>query len=1175
MRWLVITLWLFLAGLPLNAQDRSDAEADKGFLTNFLESKLSGIGRTVTLNGFQGALSSRATFTELSIADAAGVWIRFTDGAISWNRGALLSGRVEIAELSATQIELLRKPSSGESQADYSSFSLPELPVSVSIGQLRADRVVLAPDILGQEAVVSIQGRADLAGGAGSTDFSLTRVDGKEGALTFSGSYANATGEATLDLLAKEGANGIAATLLDLPGKPAAELALHGSGTFADFRTDLALSTDKVPRVTGRLTTAAPQAASGSAGDRSFSLAVRGDISPLLPPDYADFFGTAVSLEADGTNRANGRIDLTRMVLESPGVGLNGSLSLSRERVPLAAALTVRLGLPDRRDLILPVPGGRTTVRSGSLFLRHDASLTNDWTLSGTLDGFAQPDLSVDQLVIDGKGRVLDLNAGSARIVGTTTFDATGVAFRDAALAQAIGPVLSGRTVFSWQQGDRLRLRKIAAKAGDLALSGDLALEVQGFDLALDGTLVLNAGDMARFSALAGRPLGGAAEIRLRGVALARSGTFDLGAEAFGTDLALDQPMIDRALAGRSRIRLDASRSRDGIELRALSVDMKALTATAEGRIGRTTTDVSAGVALSDLGILDPAFGGAVDLTATLAGPNGQRTLSLSGKGQNLAFASAPINGLFRGATSIDASAREEGGAIVLTSARLASAALSADLAQADQADTYRVEGQIDDTARLLPGFPGATRLAGGVVIEPTGYRIDLKAVGPGGISATASGTLSKNFSQADLRLQGSGQVGVLNNRIAPRSINGPVAFDLALSGPPALSSLAGRISSSGLRFASPADNLSLENLALSGNLDAGMIDLKGEADVRGGGEVDVSGTVGLSPPYDAALSARLRGVHLANPGLFQSDLDGELTLSGSLLSGAVIGGRVTLLNSEVTLSSGAFGPAPILPVTHLDDSAEVHATRRRADLGAKGRRDTVKSIYGLDLIVDSPARLFVRGLGLDAELGGSVHLRGTTANVEPTGRFNLIRGRLSLLGKRFNLDEGVVQLLGSMVPYVRFTALADSFGATTTILLEGPADKPEIHFTSSSDLPEEEVLSRLLFGRGLNNISAFQLAQLANTVATLTGSGGDGFATRLRKSVGLDDLDITADEDGNAALKAGKYISDQLYGEASVGADGKSKVELNFDLNADLSLQGTIGTDGQTGAGIIFSKDY
>ncbi|MGB7270524.1 MAG: translocation/assembly module TamB domain-containing protein, partial [Albidovulum sp.] len=93
--------------------------------------------------------------------------------------------------------------------------------------------------------------------------------------------------------------------------------------------------------------------------------------------------------------------------------------------------------------------------------------------------------------------------------------------------------------------------------------------------------------------------------------------------------------------------------------------------------------------------------------------------------------------------------------------------------------------------------------------------------------------------------------------------------------------------------------------------------------------------------------------------------------------------------------------------------------------------------------------------------------------------------------------------------------------------------------------------------------------------VATLTGRGGEGIVVRLRKNFKLDDLDITADEDGDAALKAGKYLSDKIYSEASVGADGKSQIDLNLDLNSDLSLRGTVGTDGTTGVGIFFNKDY
>lgn len=1176
MRWLAIILWLLLASQPAATQETSQTEADKGFLAGFLEDKLSGIGRTVTIDGFAGALSSRATFTKLSIADDAGVWITFSNGAISWNRAALLSGRVEIAELSAAEIHLLRRPSSDQTTTEFTGFSLPELPVSVTIGQLRADRLVLAPAILGEEAAVTISGRADLAGGAGSTDFAMTRVDGKEGTLTFSGSYANATGLATLDLLAKEGAGGIAVTLLGLPDRPSAELALHGSGSFADFRTDLAISTDGQPRVRGQLVTTAPQGAGGQAAERNFGLSLRGDISPMLAPEFRDFFGTDVGLEADGARRANGQIDLTRLVLDSAGVAISGRLSLSREHAPLAAALTVRLGLPDGRALVLPVSGGQTTVGNGVLRLRFDGSKSDDWTLSGNIGNLSQPDFRIGELALDGKGRVLGSGAGSTRIVGATTFDARGIELDDDALAQAIGPDMSGRAVFAWQQGGQLRLRQIEARAGDMGLSGQLAMDVRGLDLAVEGALTLRAATMARFSALAGLPLGGAAEIGVTGSGLARAATFDMDVTATGHDLTIGQDLADRALAGTSRIQATVIRDRRGVvHLPSASLSMKLLEATAGGSLGPDATDLSASFDIADLGVLDPAFTGVLKADASLTGTPGQRSLALSGRATDISTGMPIADALLRGATRLDLLAREEAGAFALQEAAIDNPAITANLAKAADATSYDIGGELRDTATILPGFPGPTRLKGSLALEPSAYRLDLGAQGPGGIAADLLGTLARDLSRADLSLSGTGQIAILNNRIAPRSVDGPVRFDLSLNGPPGLSSLSGRISGSGLRFASPAENLSLENLDLGGEVGGGSLSLSGHADIRGGGRAGISGKVGLAAPFDAALLAELQDVHLSDPGLFQTDLDGTLTFSGSLMDGGIVGGNLTLARSEITLSSAAFGPAAVPPVTHRNDSIEAQATRRRAGIERIGPSGTGGAIYGLDLTVNAPARLFVRGLGLDAELGGSVHLRGTTANVEPTGQFRLIRGRLSLLGKRFNLDEGVVQLFGSLVPYVRFTALADSFGATATILLEGPADKPEIHFTSSADVPEEEVLSQLLFGRGLNEVSAFQLAQLANAIATLTGSGGDGVIARFRKSVGLDDLDITADEDGNASLKAGKYLSDQLYGEASVGVDGKSRIDLNLDLNADLTLHGSVGTDGQTGVGILFSKDY
>ena len=211
----------------------------------------------------------------------------------------------------------------------------------------------------------------------------------------------------------------------------------------------------------------------------------------------------------------------------------------------------------------------------------------------------------------------------------------------------------------------------------------------------------------------------------------------------------------------------------------------------------------------------------------------------------------------------------------------------------------------------------------------------------------------------------------------------------------------------------------------------------------------------------------------------------------------------------------------------------------------------------------------------LDAELGGALRIEGTTRRVIPSGGFDLVRGRLDLLGKRFALTEGTLRLEGELVPVLALTAATRSDEVDLRIEVAGRADAPEIHFRSEPPLPEEEVVARLLFGRGLRTLSAFQAAQLASAVATLAGRGGEGLTGRLRQSFGLDDLDVTTGEEGGTAVRLGKYISRNIYADVVLGSGGTSAVNLNLDITPDLKARGSATAEGETSLGIFFERDY
>ena len=184
-------------------------------------------------------------------------------------------------------------------------------------------------------------------------------------------------------------------------------------------------------------------------------------------------------------------------------------------------------------------------------------------------------------------------------------------------------------------------------------------------------------------------------------------------------------------------------------------------------------------------------------------------------------------------------------------------------------------------------------------------------------------------------------------------------------------------------------------------------------------------------------------------------------------------------------------------------------------------------------------------------------------------------RHRLDLLGKRLTMTEGLVDLRGALDPYLRFVAETSAADVIARIVVEGLASDMRISFNSEPELPEEEIVSQLLLGRGLDRISPLQAAQLASAVATLAGRGGDGIVGRLRGAIGLSDLDVTSTEDGNTQLRAGTYLSDNVYSEVTADSEGRQEINLNLDVSPTVTLKGGVGNDGSTGLGVFFEKDY
>ena len=235
---------------------------------------------------------------------------------------------------------------------------------------------------------------------------------------------------------------------------------------------------------------------------------------------------------------------------------------------------------------------------------------------------------------------------------------------------------------------------------------------------------------------------------------------------------------------------------------------------------------------------------------------------------------------------------------------------------------------------------------------------------------------------------------------------------------------------------------------------------------------------------------------------------------------------------------------------------------------------------FALDIIIDARNQVFVRGWGLDAEFGGTIAISGTAAQPQFNGTLESRRGRYDEFGKRFTLSRANLRFQGNVPPspYLDIEATTPAGDVTASILLAGPVQSPSIQFSSTPALPEDEVLSRILFGKESARISPYQAVQLAQTIRRFSGQGGGEFDPLglIRSATGLDDISVETDESGAATVEAGKYLTDNVYLEFSKGSSQNSQAAtIQIEVTPSINIESKIGQDAQGGGGIFWRHDY
>lgn len=391
---------------------------------------------------------------------------------------------------------------------------------------------------------------------------------------------------------------------------------------------------------------------------------------------------------------------------------------------------------------------------------------------------------------------------------------------------------------------------------------------------------------------------------------------------------------------------------------------------------------------------------------------------------------------------------------------------------------------------------------------------------------------------------------------------------------------------------------LSLPDIGLRLTGGEGLMSLQGDTlqlqrlkfQTASNGSISATGTVQLEPaqgfPVDLAVTAQKALV--ANRPDLLATASANVKIAGSSLNGFDVSGPITIDRAEISIGGSQAAAYPTVAVREINGSGTSGpgtAPPSPPSPVPVGPKQPAADGVRLNLTVQAPQAVFVRGRGLNAEVGGQFTVTGDPSAPAVLGNLTLRRGDFNLLGRRLNFTRGNVSLVSATTidPLLDFAASTTVQGTTIEVQITGSARAPKIELSSSPSLPQDEAMALLLFGKPSAGLSPFELVSAAQALAELTGAqpAGGGFLSRLRGGLGLDQLSINSGSGASGSgstttVEGGRYVAPGVYVGARQGASAdSSRGVVEVEVLDHVKVQGDIGADSTGKVGVKMEWDY
>ncbi|MBI5472238.1 MAG: translocation/assembly module TamB domain-containing protein [Ignavibacteriae bacterium] len=468
-------------------------------------------------------------------------------------------------------------------------------------------------------------------------------------------------------------------------------------------------------------------------------------------------------------------------------------------------------------------------------------------------------------------------------------------------------------------------------------------------------------------------------------------------------------------------------------------------------------------------------------------------------------------------------------------------------------------------------------------------------------ISLTDTGqVLLKNQPMhAELRSQGL-TLGILQAGSDEIKAEGAVECSVKVTNTLSAMEASGRLAIINGKFEYPEYGIEYEDIQLQVDATKDNITLT-RCDIRtGDGAFHGSGKVGFGGGVVGGTLATTTVDFSANEFVVADGDDVELVIDGKAQLGGnarnlQYGGNLSVSRASVWLPTftdkmekeRAKTSVPLL----VSATRRVDTTTSRkaaADSAQAVGLDYIKNLRG-SLQLTIPKNTWLRGPDMQIELAGDMEVRKRGEDFELFGDIRTVRGWYEVLGKRFEIESGILDFRGGKEynPDLNIDAqytFRDENREERILALQitGKAYTPRFAFSLDDKRIElSDAIAYITFGRPFNSLSLGQKSSASEQGLAL-GFAARQLSSALGRASGLDVLEIRGGETiGQSSIAVGKYISNDLFmsvekqfGSGESDSPATQIITLEYELTKFLFLQLIQGDQKNSGFDVFLKLE-